>query len=629
MGACTVNDSGNFRYMRPVGREHRRITPLKYPFVLSRLITVFLLCVSLIPFELVSAQSLRAASSGVEKLNPLLLAQIVGQASGEMHAVVVILKNQLDPKQASLQGPGNSPQERLIRALQAQAASSQKEIRKSLQAARLAGKAAQINYFWIVNAFSLQAAPGVIQALAARPDVQSIELEGIFQAPVAANTSGTAWDNLGVVGAPQLWARGFRGQGVVIASLDTGVDYSHPELLPQWRGGTNSWYDPSDPPGSHPVPADLPAACPTGSGHGTETMGVMVGSTVGVAPGAQWISAKIFADASCTASTTTILDAFQWLLDPDGNPATPDAPQVVNNSWGGMGCDAALVFQPALQALRAAGILPIFAAGNYGPGSSTGSYPGTYPEAFAVGASDNQDAIPSFSSRGPNTCVTTSSTFPALVAPGVDILTSGLGGAYVVVSGTSFAAPHAAGSLALLLSAFPQGLSLQQQEDALLSSAVDLGPLGPDNSSGSGRLDAMRGYQWLHPDARLGFAVILQSVDETAGTASIQVNRTGAIQSAVSVDVAVTGGTALVGTDYLPLIPARLDFAAWENQKSMQVTVFPDGHPSPNKTILLGLSNPQILDSIQVASIDLNASQLTLTIMNTDPWVVILPWIVR
>ena len=90
-----------------------------------------------------------------------------------------------------------------------------------------------------------------------------------------------------------------------------------------WRGGSNSWYDPY---GQHPaVPTDM-------SGHGTWTMGVMVGgdaggTSLGVAPEAQWISVKIFNDQG-GATATAIHLGFQWLLDPDGDPATPDAPDV-------------------------------------------------------------------------------------------------------------------------------------------------------------------------------------------------------------------------------------------------------------------------------------------------------------
>ncbi len=121
---------------------------------------------------------------------------------------------------------------------------------------------------------------------------------------------------------------------------------------------------------------------------------------------------------------------FQWLLDPDGNPATADAPQVVNNSWsyGSPGCN--LEFQNDLKSLRLVGILPVFAAGNYGPNSSTSVSPANYPEAFAVGAVDNSGALQTYSSRGPSACGESSSIYPELVAPGANITTTDLYGLY-------------------------------------------------------------------------------------------------------------------------------------------------------------------------------------------------------
>ena len=209
---------------------------------------------------------------------------------------------------------------------------------------------------------------------------------------------------------------GYTGQGIVVASMDSGVDLTHPELSSRWRGGTNSWYDPF---GQHPTtPFDT-------SGHGTWTMGVMVGgdsggTSIGVAPGAQWIAVKIFNDQDASTATAIHL-GYQWLLDPDNNPATADAPQVVNNSWayGAPGCN--LEFEPDFQSLRAAGILPVFAAGNGGPYTSSSYSPANNPSAFAVGSINNNDLIYSLSSRGPSNCGGTTDVFPDLVAPGVNI----------------------------------------------------------------------------------------------------------------------------------------------------------------------------------------------------------------
>ena len=185
-------------------------------------------------------------------------------------------------------------------------------------------------------------------------------------------------------------------------------------------------------------------------------MGVMVGGStsgtaIGVAPAAKWIAARIF-DDSGRSSATAVHRAYQWLLDPDGDPTTDDAPDVVNNSWTFTSSGCHLEFEQDLQALRAAGILPIFAAGNSGPGTGTSLSPGNNPSAFAVGATDNADQIYSGSSRGPSSC--DGSVFPEITAPGVGIHSSSLNGAYFDSTGTSLAAPHVAGVLAVLLSAY-------------------------------------------------------------------------------------------------------------------------------------------------------------------------------
>jgi hypothetical protein len=136
-----------------------------------------------------------------------------------------------------------------------------------------------------------------------------------------------------------------------------------------------------------------------------------------------------------------------------------------------------LDFQPDLANLRAAGILPVFAAGNYGPLPGSSRSPANNPEAFAVGATDDADALYPYSSRGPASCG--QPVYPQLAAPGAGIHTTDLYGLYADPTGTSVAAPHVAGA------------------PALENGAVDLGAAGPDNSYGYGRLDALAAYQWL------------------------------------------------------------------------------------------------------------------------------------
>ena len=532
------------------------------------------------------------------KLTVSLQTRLAGLPAGEMLPVIVNMHGALDPKMAARVGKGATRQERLIRGLSDRAKASQANIRSFLAQKSQAGQVGEVVPFWITNSLSVEASPELIQLLAARSDVARIEPVETFQAPALTPAGEPGWDNRGMINAPQLWALGIRGQGVVVANLDSGVDSTHPELQDSWRGGSNSWFDPY---GRHATPTDLPAGCGLASGHGTGTMGVMVGNTVGVAPDAQWIAAKIF-DDNCQADTTHVLMGLQWVVNPDGDLETEDAPQVVNSSWGGVGCN--LTYQGALQALRAAGILPVFSAGNEGPRTIT--YPANNPEAFPVGATDQNDLVASFSSRGPNQCVQPEMISPALVAPGVNILTSGLGGGLVTANGTSFAAPHVAGALALLISAFQQGVPLAQQEQALTSSAVRLGgPASPNNHYGYGRLDVWAAYQSL---PKLSFSQFLRNVSEDGGPLLVDLQINPASDQPVTVFLAANGGDGL-GNEFDYTLPVHGTFPPGKTEITIQVEIIDDALPEADETFQIKLVDPgnAIL-----------ASDLTITILDND-----------
>ncbi len=267
--------------------------------------------------------------------------------------------------------------------------------------------------------------------------------------------------------------------------MDTGVDWQHPILINQYRG-----YDPKGPAihaGNWHVSTNEPYLYPgDGFGHGTHVAGTIVGDDhngvrTGVAPGAKWIAVKIFNNTGFTYESW-IHDGFQWLMAPNGDPTL--APDVVNSSWGSSDSYDE-TFLPDVQALRAAGILPVFAAGNEGSGKGSISTPGGFPEALAVAAVD-QDRLPaSFSSRGPSPW---GEIKPEMAAPGVNIFSSYLGG-YALSDGTSMAAPHVTGLAALLYQANPQ-LTPDQAEAILSQTATPLGSKVPNNDTGMGLVNA-------------------------------------------------------------------------------------------------------------------------------------------
>lgn len=415
----------------------------------------------------------------------------------------------------------------LVRALRARAEASQLPLRDLLRKRGLPAP----KDLWLINGLAFPATPALIEELAQRPEVASVDLDAVIQVPRVVTAADTdrnlIEDNIDLVDAPALWASGFTGQGVTVAIVDSGVDSQHADLGPRWRGGTDSWFNAvaancgnSQVTCATSCDTDTTQPCDyldtQGVAHGTAVAGVLVGGSatgtaIGVAPGVKWIAAKIF-DSNDSAPLSLIHQAFAWLLDPDGNPATDDAPDVVNNSWGfeSSAGQCSTEFQADVQALRDAGIAVVFAAGNIdpgpaGPGSSIS--PANNSNAFAVGSvgtgspsSIDFSQVSTFSSRGPSACDGT--IFPEVVAPGyfvktADLSSAAVPNAYRTISGTSFAAPHAAGVMALLLSAFP-GTPVAELESALMQSAVDLGTAGPDNDYGYGRIDALTAYTFLN-----------------------------------------------------------------------------------------------------------------------------------
>jgi subtilisin family serine protease len=444
-------------------------------------------------------------------ISPELAEQIARHASGDLIPVIVQLPDRVDLG-AYRVNDRRRRDNTVLKALKAKAGGGWPVLASLLQNFGVRTP----KQLWIINAAAVTLPVWAVQELARNPLIGRIAYDGVISfgtTPSAQAAPSGSW-NLDAVKAPDLWALGVDGGGVVIASLDTGVDVAHPDLGRSWRGGNNSWFDPN---GQHPSPYDS-------NGHGTQTMGLMVGGSasgvpIGMAPGARWIAAKIFDDTG-SASFSKLHLAFQWLLDPDNDPATLDAPDVVNASWGLSGLapgSCNLEFREDIQALKAAGMAVVFAAGNAGPDAGTGASPANNPGALSTSAVDSALLLSPSSSRGPSSC--DGSVFPKLVAPGVNVVSSDLsfGGMplYASVSGTSYAAPHVTGSLALLASAF-RAAPLSMIETALTDSAHDLGDAGPDNDYGHGLVDVAAARLLLAAGAGGGAPVITSTAPASA-----------------------------------------------------------------------------------------------------------------
>ncbi len=386
--------------------------------------------------------------------------------------------------------------------------------------------------FVVANVIAAQIPAGKMGALAQRVSTLRIDPDPIvrqslpkaephlFGKAVTAVEPGVTYIN-----ADDVWALpgNPRGAGVVIAGQDTGYRWTHAAIKAQYLGWNGvsadhnyAWHDAIHSGGGVCGPNSL-APCDD-QGHGTHTMGTMVGddsstNQVGVAPAAKWIGCRNMDVGN--GAPSTYLECFDWFLAPtDLNGQNPDpakAPDVINNSWGcptAEGCNSGnwATMQTAVANLTAAGVLVVASAGNSGSGCSTvNDPPAMFAESFSVGAFSSSDGgLATFSSRGPVTVDSSNRMKPDIAAPGVSVRSSTFGSdtSYGSKSGTSMAGPHVAGAAALLMSAVPQ---LKRQpalvrqyltQSATAVSSTTCSSAGvPNNLYGSGRLNVFAAVQ--------------------------------------------------------------------------------------------------------------------------------------
>jgi uncharacterized repeat protein (TIGR01451 family) len=532
------------------------------PFVLALILLLVLAGASAQPISALAPA--RTAEHG--PLEPDLLRALAEAQEDETLRVIVYVHDQTD-LEAVVDGEANATKARVrvVSTLQSSAAQSQAPLLPYLDEAQTSGRVEQYTQFWIVNAIAVQAQPSVIHELAARPEVRAIHLDHYRQwiteetqnlksqtpnpqveSSVSAipGAPSVEW-GVAKIRADGVWtALHISGTGVVVAGMDTGVDWLHPALQANYRSynphgpsnHTYSWHD------ATPLGAIYPI---DDHGHGTHTMGTVAGQDgIGVAPGARWIGVKVL-NGNGEGYDSWIHAGFQWLLAPGGNPSL--APDIVNCSWGSIDGNNT-TFQLDLQALRAAGILAVFANGNRGPDEGSVGSPASLPEAFAVGATDEQDQVTLFSSRGPSPW---GQIRPHIAAPGIRVRSSLPGGTYGEKKGTSMAAPHVAGVAALLHSVSPT-LSIIQTVYVITSTAVPLGSPVPNNDTGWGRVDAFAAVASVaHPGYITGTVTRSGSGPPIAGATV-----------AATPHVGGGGGTVTTGSDgryTLALAPSAYD----------------------------------------------------------------------
>jgi serine protease AprX len=382
--------------------------------------------------------------------------------------------------------------------------------------------------FYIVNAILVRGTREIAEKLVARPDVARVEgnphIQNVIPQPNAvletvsqSQQPATIEPGIAYTHAPDVWALGFRGQGITVAGADTGQRWTHNALKPHYRGWNGvtadhnyNWHDAIHDSVGNPCGNDSPFPCDD-NGHGTHTIGTAIGddgmgNQIGMAPAAKWIGCRNMDQGNGTPAR--YLECMEWFLAPypigggQGDPLR--APDITSNSWvcpPSQGCSVSTL-QAAVEAQAAAGIMMVAGAGGDGPNCSTVMYsPAIYAASYTVGAlNTGTDNIASFSSRGPVTVDGSNRIKPDISAPGTNTRSSynGSDSDYEILSGTSMATPHIGGAMALLWCARPDlrhNISASRtvlNEAAFFLAYKQCGTPGPPNNVvGWGRVDIL------------------------------------------------------------------------------------------------------------------------------------------
>lgn len=469
------------------------------------------------------------------KIDPYVQKQMQSRTQTKQ-SVFVVLKDQADLRGADALLSREEKIRYVYEALRNKAIATQGSLIDFLKS-----KKANFRRFYIENMILVEnPSPELIKSLAARADVARIMGNPIVSLKLPADKSTVANRSQGAgpeqslvsLGATTVWEKyHVRGEGIVIAGQDTGVQWNHPALIRQYRGSSKdgsvthdyNWHDAihgslGQGRAASRCSYDTQVPCDD-QGHGTHTIGTIVGddqkgNQIGVAPNAKWIACKNMDNGVGTPAT--YIECFEFLLAPyplrghpftDGDPSK--APHIINNSWGctaDEGCVGNEIL-PSLKAMNKAGILVVASAGNEGPGCSSMESPPAWHTGltFAIGAYNHRSGnIAAFSSRGPS--VIDGGVGPNLAAPGVSIRSAVPGGQYESMSGTSMAGPHAVGAAALLWSFKPslmndikQTISIFESTSTAKTSHENCGNTPgthiPNNTYGYGLMNVAKAVQ--------------------------------------------------------------------------------------------------------------------------------------
>jgi serine protease AprX len=358
--------------------------------------------------------------------------------------------------------------------------------------------------FYLVNAISARVSKQELYEISSLPSVGRISLDvPTPSVPTRDTRAGLVqmapqitW-GLARVGADKAWAQGIEGKGTVVGGCDTGIKWDIPAIAAQYRGNTPTgvdhnynWHDaihqnsPLSGPSDNPCGLNLKAPCDD-HGHGTHTIGTMVGLTpefaIGMAPKAEWIGCRNMERGN--GAPSTYIECFEFFLAPydlNGmNPLPEKSPHVINNSWYCSleeGCDTSVfpIMELVVDHLKTSGIVVVVSAGNDGAACNTlRNIPAIYKNSFTVGSIQANSTISGFSSNGPVNNYRDIIVKPNVVAPGSDVLSMLPDSSYAFWSGTSMAGPHVAGLVALLISANPVIAGHVEQIETIIEESAE------------------------------------------------------------------------------------------------------------------------------------------------------------
>ncbi len=480
-----------------------------------------------------------STSALCEVVTQPLLEKMEETGADEFIRVNVIMKEQANPLFLMNLVRGEKISERrtiVINYLKEIRDRSQQRILSYLKVMENKGKAERIRSLWLGNAVCFKATKDVIEEIAEYTGVKSIDWdeERILihpqnTVPVEPKGREIVW-NVTLVRAPEVWALGYEGTGIIVSLIDTGVRYTHWDLADHiWTNAGEIPNNNIDDDGNGYIDDYYGYDFYNDDGdpmddmsHGTHCAGTVAsdgtaGSQCGVAPDARIMSLKVLSSAG-GGNESDVWESMQYSID--------NGAQVISMSlgWQHAWGPNRQQWRNMCNAVLAGGIIMSVAAGN--EGDEQGTYPipdnvrtpgdvpppwlhpdqaliGGLSAVVTVGATNSSDVIANFSSRGPVTWESINPWFdypynpemglidPDVCAPGVNIKSLSYSGDNLYASGwngTSMATPHVAGAIALMLEKNPN-ITQAFIDSVLEVTAVELGNPGKDNTYGSGRID--------------------------------------------------------------------------------------------------------------------------------------------